>query len=160
MKKLFLILLVGVLLVWNTFAFDAAWPKPDEILTNQHQAIITPPEENAFREGSYDAIHGDQGGKITGLMETQNKIETQSDATMRTINLIHRIINYALGFVSVIALVVLIFAGFQMVTAAGDDGKFQSGKKAIKKISIGIIGLAISWLIVSFIFRLLNTVML
>lgn len=154
MKKLFL-LIAGVLLMPHTFALQPPWPQQEVILTTEHESIITPPDQNAMREGSYTTIHGDQWGKISNLIETQNKIEDQKDATTRTIKLIQRIINYALGFVSVIALVILIFAGFQMITATGDDGKYQSGKKALKKISIAIIGIGLSWLFVSFIFWIL-----
>ena len=36
--------------------------------------------------------------------------------------------------------------------------KYQAGKSTLKSITIGIIGIGISWLIVSFIFWLLNTI--
>ena len=37
---------------------------------------------------------------------------------------------------SLVAFCVLLYAGFQMATAAGDDGKFKAGNKTLKKIAI------------------------
>jgi hypothetical protein len=56
-----------------------------------------------------------------------------------------------------VALVVVLYGWFQMVTAAGDDAKFKSWKTALKKVTIGIIGIGASWLIISFFFWIVNT---
>lgn len=39
-----------------------------------------------------------------------------------------------------------------MVTAAGDDKKYQSGFTILKQAAVGLIVVGISWIIVSFIF--------
>lgn len=158
-KKIWLLLLGTLCSIGVSFALPAVGPTPDPILTNDSEQIITPPEDNAIREGTRDITHSpESSNKIENLLETQEQIGSQSDATTRTINLIHRIINYILGLVSVIALIILIYAGIQMTTAAGDDKKYQAGKATTKKLTIGIIGIGISWLIVSFIFWFLNTI--
>lgn len=164
----FVMIMIRTILIWcwifalalgNVFAVSSVSPSTDSILTTDDSAIITPPEENAIREGTHDIIKSkDSSQSVESLLETQTKIENQQDATQRTLNLVHKIINYALSLVSVIAFIVLIFAGFQMVTAGGDDGKFKSGSKALKKIVIAIVGIAVSWMIVSFIFWFLETV--
>lgn len=162
-KKIWYVLIgiITLLSIGTTFAIEVPWEIPDPILTTEHTSIITPPDDNAIREGTRDIIHSENGQyKVNNLLETQEKIETQADATKRTLNIVHRLINYALGLVSFVALVVLIFAGFQIVTAWGDDNKAKAGNKALKKVSIGIIGLAISRMIVSFIFWILYSVML
>lgn len=157
-KTILSTLLIIAFSLGGTFATSPLAPTSSSILTTEWSAVITPPEDNAIRQGAHDIIKSKESGEeVSNLLETQNKIEDQKDATQRTINLIHKIINYALSLVSFVALIILIFAGIQMVTAGGDDGKFKAGQKAIKKITIGIIGIGISWLIVSFIFRLLRT---
>lgn len=157
-KKIWFLILGGLCLLNTTFALPSISDKRDPILTNDSEQIIIPPEENAIREWTHDIIHSaESDNKIDNLLESNEKIETQGDATKKTINLVHRIINYALGLASVVALIVLIYAGIQMTTAAGDDKKYQAGKSTLKSITIGIIGIGISWLIVSFIFWLLNT---
>ena len=79
-------------------------------------------------------------------------ISTQEEAEKYTIKYVQRLINWALGMLAFVALIVVLYGWFQMVTASGDDAKFKSWKKALKKVSIGIIGIGISWLIISFFF--------
>ena len=49
----------------------------------------------------------------------------------------------------------LIYHGFLMVTATGDDTQYKKGIKGIKFAAIAIAGIGASWLIVSAIFRLI-----
>ena len=74
------------------------------------------------------------------------------------INVIKTFINWMLGMLALIALCVLLWGGFQMVTAAGDDGKYKNGFKILKQAAIGLVFIGISWLVVSVIFWLLNTI--
>jgi len=55
-------------------------------------------------------------------------------------------------------LVILLWGGFQMVTAAGDDTKYKNGFKILKQAAIGLIFIGVSWLVVSVIFRLLGVI--
>jgi len=41
-----------------------------------------------------------------------------------------------LGMLALIALVVLLWGGFQMVTAAGDDDKYKKGFKILQQAAI------------------------
>ncbi|MDO4714487.1 MAG: hypothetical protein Q4B28_07820 [bacterium] len=50
----------------------------------------------------------------------------------------------------------LLWGGFQMVTAAGDDTKFQAGQKILKQSGIGLLFIAGSWLMVTMIFYLIG----
>lgn len=54
------------------------------------------------------------------------------------------IINWALGFLGFIAVAFVIYGGFLMVTAGGDDGAIDKGKKIITYAGIGIIIILIS----------------
>lgn len=65
-------------------------------------------------------------------------------------------INRVLGILALIALIVLIWGGFQMVTAAGDDGKYKKGFKILEQAAIGLIFVGVSWLVVSVIFWLIG----
>ena len=72
--------------------------------------------------------------------------------------LIKRLINYALGLVSLIALIILLIAGVQMATAAGDDKKFWAGKASLLKVARAIWWIAVSWLIINFIFWIIEVI--
>ena len=57
-----------------------------------------------------------------------------------------------------VALVYLIYHGFIMLTAAGDDAQYKKGLKGIKFAAIAIVGIGLSRLIVSGIFRLIDLI--
>ena len=77
----------------------------------------------------------------------------------KLITVIKTFINWMLGMLALIALVILLWGGFQMVTAAGDDAKYKKGFKILQQAAIGLVFIGISWLVVSVIFRLLGTVL-
>lgn len=159
MYKIFLLLCSFGFLSGQVFAAPQLEPSQHLILTTEESSIISPPEQNAIRQGTRDIIHSESHQyQINNLIASQQSIESQQDATQKTLQLVHKLINYALSLVSLIALIVLIFAGVQMTTAGGDDGKFKAGAKALKKIAIAIVGIGISWMIVSLIFRFLEKI--
>ena len=67
-------------------------------------------------------------------------------------------INWLLGMLALVALVILIWGGFQMVTAAGDDAKYKKGFKILEQAGIGLVFIGVSWLVVSVIFWLIGLV--
>lgn len=54
----------------------------------------------------------------------------------------------------------MIYHGVLIITAAGDDAQYKKGMKGIKFAAIAIIGIGLSWIFVSSIFRLINEVLL
>ena len=74
------------------------------------------------------------------------------------ISVIKSTINWALGLLGLITFVLLLWGGFQMVTAAGDDKKFGEGLKILKNAGIGLAFIALSWLMVSVLFWVINAV--
>lgn len=65
-------------------------------------------------------------------------------------------INWVLGLLSLIALVVLLYGGFNMVTAAGDETKYKKGFKILQQAAVGLAIIGLSWIIVSAIFRVIG----
>lgn len=94
------------------------------------------------------------------VSSTQNVwvIGSWVDQQDKLINVIRNFINWMLGILSLIALVILLWGGFQMVTAAGDDGKYKKGFKILTQAAIGLVFIWISWLVVSVIFWLLGVI--
>ena len=76
----------------------------------------------------------------------------------KLIDVIKSFINWMLGILALIALVILLRGGFQMVTAAGDDGKYKKGFKILQQAAIWLVFIWVSWLVVSVIFWLLGVV--
>jgi len=65
---------------------------------------------------------------------------------------IKNFINWVLGLLALLALGVLLWWGFQMVTAAWDDNKYKKWFTILKQAGIGLIFIGLAWLIVSFFF--------
>lgn len=65
-------------------------------------------------------------------------------------------INWMLGILALIALIILLYGGFQMVTSAGDEDKYTSWFTILKHAATGLILIGIAWFIVSIIFWLVN----
>ena len=81
--------------------------------------------------------------------------DTQGDSI---IDIIKQFINYALGLLGLIALVVLLWGGYKMVTSGGQEDAYKEGLKILKNAAIGIAFIAVSWFLVQFIFRVLGLV--
>ncbi|HZJ40909.1 MAG TPA: hypothetical protein VFD16_01430 [Candidatus Saccharimonadales bacterium] len=65
--------------------------------------------------------------------------------------MVGRIINVALGFLGVIAVVIILMGGFKWMTAAGNEDKVSEAKKLL---GAGVVGLAIvlaAWAVATFI---------
>ncbi len=76
----------------------------------------------------------------------------------KLIDIIKNFINWLLGMLALIALVILLRGGFQMVTAAGDDAKYKKGFKILQQAAIGLVFIGVSRLLVSVIFWLLGVI--
>jgi hypothetical protein len=80
-----------------------------------------------IRDGMHDIVDSNSdSGKVEGVITT--KISDHAGAVKETMNIIQNVINYALGILSFIALVYLIYHGFLMLSAAGSDKQFDKGK--------------------------------
>lgn len=61
------------------------------------------------------------------------------------------IIQWVLGILALIAVVMIILGGFQWLTAAGNDEKIEKAKKIISAAVIGLIIVLLAWAIVIFV---------
>lgn len=84
-----------------------------------------------FVSGSYDQTKASE----TGLAE-----------------LIGMIINVGLSLLGVIFIVLTIYAGFNWMTASGDESKIETAKKTLTRAIIGLIIIAGSYAIWNFVF--------
>jgi hypothetical protein len=64
---------------------------------------------------------------------------------------IQKIIAYLLTFLKVVAVIIIIYAWFNMLTAAWDDEKFKSSKKIITFAIIWLAIIYLAWPITSFV---------
>lgn len=72
------------------------------------------------------------------------------------VNVVRNAINWVLGILALIALILLLWGGFQMVTAAGDEGKYSAGFTILKQAAIGLVLIGVAWFVISIIFFVIN----
>lgn len=70
--------------------------------------------------------------------------------------LVGRIIRYFLGLLGIIAVALMMYAGFTIMTAAGNPEKVEKGKKIMINAVIGLVIIISSYAIVAFLFRALT----
>lgn len=67
------------------------------------------------------------------------------------------IVNVALGFLGIIAVVIVLLGGFKWMTAAGNEDKIEEAKGLITSGIIGLIIILMSWAIAKFVIDLIYT---
>lgn len=72
--------------------------------------------------------------------------------------LVYRILKYSLGFLGILALVMIIYGGFLMLTSGGNADMVKKAKSTIIWASVGIVIVLGSWQILQFIFSTFNIV--
>ena len=79
-----------------------------------------------MRDWVYRGVVWTEKKVVIWISESGKKIDDHEDATKRTVETIQRLINWALWLLALAAMLVVIFGGIQMLTAAWDDWKFKN----------------------------------
>lgn len=87
-------------------------------------------------------------GNIINAPTTDNCINVQD--LSEWINIIVTIINWLNGFVALWVLIMIIYAGFMILTSGGDEDKIKKGKSTILYVAIGLFILTVNYLILTF----------
>lgn len=69
------------------------------------------------------------------------------------VGIIITIINWLNGFVAIIVMIMVIYAGAQIMLSAGDEEKIKKGKQTVIYIAIGLFVLVANYLILTFFLR-------
>lgn len=83
-----------------------------------------------------------------GFEEINSQIQLGSEDPRK---IVARIINTAMMFLGIIAVVIILLGGFKWMTAAGNDDKVSESKQLMGAGVIGLVIILASWGIASFI---------
>jgi len=83
-----------------------------------------------------------------GIIGTETGLGTSGDANL--MQKIAGIVNIALGFVALIGVIIIIYAGFKWMTASGNDDQVKEARDNIRNAVIGIIIIMLAFVIVNF----------
>jgi len=158
------IFILSILIFGSTvLALQVPWPKTTIYNSNIEKAIDTNNIDNPIRDGTFMIIDNEKtrdGESERSIWWVVNiwQITEHDEAKENVLQIIKNIINYALGMLWLVALVYLIAHWFMMVTAAGDDEKYKKWLKGLKYAAIALIGIGVSFFLMSFIFRLVKLI--
>ena len=124
-------------------------------------AGITLLPNSVSADDSWSAYWHDNFGNAAwrGWQDTEYNASVAWSQNLQKDSLIHTIrtaINWVLWILSLIALVLCLYAGFLMMTSGWDSKKYEKGVWILKWAWIGLAIIALSWLIVSLIFWLIG----
>ena len=84
------------------------------------------------------------GSGVQGIYYT-TPITTTYQAQNQTLAYVHNLINWGLSLLWLVALCYLLYYGFLIVFAAGDDAKVKKWWGGMRTAAIAIAGIALSW---------------
>lgn len=93
---------------------------------------------------------------ITDVGTAGQQAGVSGNAQLTTI--VGNIINIALGFLGILLLAYLLYAGFLWMTAGGDEGQVKKAKETIQRAIIGLIIIAAAFAISNFVLQALVNV--
>lgn len=83
-----------------------------------------------------------------GLNEVENDIELGNTDPRSTLA---NVINVAMGFLGIIAVIIILAGGFKWMTAAGNEDKVSEAKKLLASGVIGLVIVLSAWAIAQFV---------
>ncbi len=124
---------------------------------NLDQTINTNLATDPLRDGAFWVINDGTNSvdNIIGSDQTQS-IWSFANAKNNVINILNAIVNYSLGILALVALGYLLYHGILIVTAAGDEERYNNGLKWLKYAAIALAGIGLSRFIVSLIFYIID----
>lgn len=96
---------------------------------------------------------------VTGVVlpGTQN-VTTWAASQALVTTTIQNAINRVLGILAFIALLILLYAWFLMLTAAGNEDQYNKWFTILKQVALWLVFIWLAWIVVSMIFRLIDLI--
>ena len=89
---------------------------------------------------------------LVGLVDCENGVPKEGQQTDLR-DWIIKLIQIALGFVSLLALIMTIYGGFIWLTSSGTPDKVKKGRDIVIWSAIGLLFLMLSWTILSYVIK-------
>lgn len=88
-----------------------------------------------LRDGAYLPVQSPDQTQSIGIIE-QGEIQTYGQGQDATLLFVRSLVNYFLGFLGIIALILFMYSGFRIVIAGADDEAYTQAIKTFKKVGI------------------------
>jgi len=153
MKKIFaLLILLLIVTTWTQYTYAETMPEEQP----EEQSEWIGPVTNRFDTGN-EWFWKNTKKKVSWINTKGTKTVTTSNWS-KILDTIQNAINRILWMLSFVALILCLRGWFKMLTAAWDDWKVKTWTKILKNAAIGLAVIWLSWLVVSFVFWIINKV--
>lgn len=93
-------------------------------------------------------LFGDIKGQVTGGI---NDVNPGGGTTTDLNDMIKSVLNWVFGIIGIVAVIMIIIGGFNMMISSGDPGKVKKGKDTILYGIIGLVIAILAFAIVNFV---------
>lgn len=93
---------------------------------------------------------------VDGETKDVNLVGTWEQQKDAFVNVIKWAVNWVLGILALIALLVVMYGWFLMITSAWEDDSYKKWFTILKYAATGLILIGVAWFVVSIIFWLVN----
>jgi len=152
MKKIITFLLaIGI--IWISIAGYTWEDDYNKIYTKeQNQVIDTTNLDDPLQAGTKSAVE-----KVSWIADVNADVSTSESKKQNMIDYISKWVNYFLGFLWMIVIILIIKDGFIIITSAGDENKKKEAFTNLRNYTIAIILIGVAFLIINLIFYFVNT---
>lgn len=130
----------------NTFHYEI----PSTSISNSNPDTLIDKTTNIGDVITTNAVKPEDG-LLQRIMQIFWLENTDYTGNQKALHYIKKLLNYALGFVSFIAFVLVLYAFYMMLVWDGEKG-WAKVKSTLKGVAIAIIVMSLAWLIVSMLF--------
>lgn len=131
----------------NAFDLSVGAPPPLDLPAESE-------DPNVLRQDDLRSkIYSQTFNTAEGTYRTDQEMITPGATIWVTVN---RAIRYMLGILGVLAVIMIVYAGFIWLTAGGNDQQLQKAKKILRQAIIGLIIISFAYAITAFVFTLIR----
>lgn len=153
-KKLFLVILTAAMLIPPVSVVSATDSGSNEASENGRSSLQSLREGRASRSGEASESGTTTSTSHDPLVDAC-RLNPDADVCKTRPKELSQVVKEAISIISwiigVLAVIMIIYAGFLMVTSAGDPGKVATAKNIILYAVIGLIVAISAWAIISFV---------
>jgi uncharacterized BrkB/YihY/UPF0761 family membrane protein len=139
--------------------FALAWAAilPNFVSAQDPNVSAVEPAQGQPADGSYAGTAWWTDSKWANPSADTQYIWDQKLTGSAILDTVKNAINWLLGILATIALVICLYGWFKMVTSAWDEKKYGDWLKVLKYAAIGLAIIGLSWMIVSVVFWFVGT---
>ena len=135
-------------ILFHVFEFSAAFAQTEPACADWDQKVVQVNDNGT--PGKATCLYGTD--KTTGKIVSEDKNNPATSASSIRSDAL-RLIQYALGFLALVGVAMIIYGGFVWITSSGNETLVTKARKILIAAAIGLLVITVAWVIVSFVVK-------